>query len=321
MQVTVDSGAFDSLWYSMIMTSVSLVLYGVYVNLFLLSMYTLSRRKTVGTTLLRIASCMLAVVGSMQLALDVAGTVTIARIFQRIVYSEVLTARSRLLLPQVESTESTTLLSAKIIAIAINNFITDLIFLYRCFVIWGYQKKPIILPGLLMLSTLIVASVGGPTHVITNVRSVTITLGATTNLVLTALTGNFLVCGGAILSFSSTGRILWIQRAASHVALDSTTRGRYTRAVTIILESGTIYCAVAILLVASALLDDEIFIVGFGIAQHLLNIIPTFTPVYIGLKNMEENQTADLERGSKLPPSQHEPLHLRRSCADVQVDL
>jgi hypothetical protein len=36
------------------------------------------------------------------------------------------------------------------------------------------------------------------------------------------------------------------------------------------LESGAIYCAVAILLVASASLDDEIFFVGFGIAQQLL---------------------------------------------------
>lgn len=77
----------------------------------------------------------------------------------------------------------------------------------------------------------VVANIRWPKHVITNVRSVTITLGATTNLVLTALTGNFLVCGGAVLTFSSAGRILWIQRAASHVALDSTTRGRYTRAV------------------------------------------------------------------------------------------
>ncbi|KAJ7888687.1 hypothetical protein B0H14DRAFT_2693462 [Mycena olivaceomarginata] len=157
-----------------------------------------------------------------------------------------------------------------------------------------------------MLSTLIVTSVGCSINTITNVRSVTITLGATTNLVLTALTA---------------GRILWIQRAASHVALDSKTRGNYTRAVAIILESDAIYCAVAILLVASASLDDEIFIVGFGIAQQLLNIIPTFTLVYIGLKNMEESQPADLERGSELPPSQHEPVHFRRSCADLQVDL
>ncbi|KAJ7888688.1 hypothetical protein B0H14DRAFT_1193778 [Mycena olivaceomarginata] len=120
MQLTVDSGAFNSLWYSMIMTAVSLVLHGVYVNLFVLSMYTLSRRKTVGTTLLRIASCMLAVVGSMQLALDVAGTVTLARVFQRMVYPKPLTARGRTLFPLVESTLPTLLTVLQVITIAIN---------------------------------------------------------------------------------------------------------------------------------------------------------------------------------------------------------
>ncbi|KAJ7888676.1 hypothetical protein B0H14DRAFT_2693413 [Mycena olivaceomarginata] len=306
MQHAVDSGVFDSLWYTMIMTAVSLVLYGVYVNLFLLSLHTLSRRKTVGTTLLRVASCMMAIVGSMQIAIDVAETFTLARVIQRIIYPKSLTARSRTLFPLVDSTMPTSLRVLQAITIAINNFITDLIFSYRCFVIWGFQKKPIILPALLMLSTLIVTSVGCSTNTITNIRSPTIILGATTNLVLTALTA---------------GRILWIQRAASHVDLDSTIRGRYTRATAIILESGAIYCAVAILLVASASLDDEIFFVGFGIAQQLLNIIPTFTLVYIGLRNMEENQPADLEKGSKLLPRQHASKLRRRSSWPVILDI
>ncbi|KAJ7882363.1 hypothetical protein B0H14DRAFT_2565351 [Mycena olivaceomarginata] len=76
MLYTVESGVFDSLWYFIIcyfaQTAVSLLLYGFYINLFLLSLHTLSRRKTAGTKFLIVASCIMAVLGTTQMALDVA---------------------------------------------------------------------------------------------------------------------------------------------------------------------------------------------------------------------------------------------------------
>ncbi|KAF7328754.1 hypothetical protein MVEN_02504100 [Mycena venus] len=273
MEYTVDSEAFDSLWYFVIntlsQTAVSLVLYGVYVNLFLFSLYTLSRRKTTGTKLLMIASCVMAVVGSTQMALDVAVTVAGGRLFQRIVREQVLITLplGDLVLP--------TLQTAQNIAFAINNgtsLITDSIFVYRCYVIWGFQKKIIILPSLLMLSTLVVGIWGSTGAATVADTRILFSLGAATNLVLTT---------------STAGRILWIRRAAAHVTLDSTVRSRYSRAIVILLESGAVYCIAAIFGVISVSLNNEIWSIGYGIGQQLLNIIPTLTLVYIGLKDLE----------------------------------
>src|ERR1700761_6761475 len=86
-------------------------LVGVYVNLFLLSLRTLSRRKTAGTKVLMVASCMLAAIGSTQMALDVASAVSAARLLQQIVHSEVvdeqglITLLSLSTLPALETAE------------------------------------------------------------------------------------------------------------------------------------------------------------------------------------------------------------------------
>ncbi|KAJ7888685.1 hypothetical protein B0H14DRAFT_1193746 [Mycena olivaceomarginata] len=286
---------FDSGWDAMMafipLMAVSLTLYGFYVCLFLLSLHTLSRRRSTRTILLTVASCTIAVVGSIQIAIDVALVVVAARVLQRIVHSEILAERSLRILPVFGSTLPA-LLKAQTFAFGINYFITDSIFLYRCYAIWGFQKKPIILPVLLMLSSSISGIILYSTTNTMN-SSLPFILAAATNLVLTALTA---------------GRILWIQRAASHVALDSAVRSCYSRAIMIILESGAVYCTVAIFLVISRSLNEEIFGIGLGIAQQVMNIIPTLTLVYIGLKNLEEHQPADLERGYELPPSQ---VHLR----------
>ncbi|KAJ7888667.1 hypothetical protein B0H14DRAFT_2693405 [Mycena olivaceomarginata] len=287
MQYTVDAGSFNYLWFFVILnvsqTAVSLLLYGIYINLFLLFLHTLSRRRlAAGTTPLLVASCMMAAVGSTQMALDVVVTAQAARLLQQMVHS---TTPSVTVLPSVELTRPIfKLLIAQVFTLVMNNLITDFIFLYRCYVIWGYKKKPIILPALLVLSTFVVVNVSYTTNKMNTHIRLLIILVAATNLVLTALTA---------------GRILWIQRAASHVGLDSTIRARYTRAIAVILESGALYCAVAIFLLISALLNDEIFSIGWGIGQQLMNIIPTFTLLYIGRKNMRENPSADLESGSQ----------------------
>ncbi|KAJ7882470.1 hypothetical protein B0H13DRAFT_1890896 [Mycena leptocephala] len=54
------------------------------------------------------------------------------------------------------------------------------------------------------------------------------------------------------------------------------------------LESGAIYCIGAIFLIITVSLhDSEIYGIGIGITQQLMNVIPTFTLVYVGLKNTD----------------------------------
>ncbi|KAJ7854771.1 hypothetical protein B0H13DRAFT_1903516 [Mycena leptocephala] len=117
-------------------------------------------------------------------------------------------------------------------------------------VIFFINKKVVIVPALLMLSTFVMGIVGatafgGAVNDVT--RQIIVSLATATNLVLTALTGK--------------------------------------------LESGAIYCITAIFLVITvSLYDPEIYNTGIGVAQQLINIIPTFTLVYVGLNNTDYSQ-------------------------------
>ncbi|KAJ6478285.1 hypothetical protein C8R45DRAFT_1006953 [Mycena sanguinolenta] len=248
-------------------TGLSLLFYGIYVNLFLLSIYTLSRRRrTPGINFLIAASCVMAVVATTQMAVNIAGTVITAHFVQQLVHVKVLNR------PQSVRTLET----VENVLLAINNVVTDLFFMYRCYVIWGCQRKVLIPPTLLMLATLLASILASRTTSITNAQ-IPFCLAAATNLVLTALTA---------------GRILWILRQSSHVGRDNTYRRRYNRAIGIILESGAIYCIAALFLLIAASQDNmDIFTVGFAVEQQLLIIIPTFTLVYVGLKDTVERPT------------------------------
>ncbi|KAF8146396.1 hypothetical protein K438DRAFT_1869616 [Mycena galopus ATCC 62051] len=188
------------------------------------------------------------------------------------------------------------------------SLISDSIFMYRCYVIWDSQTRPLILPVLLMLSTLVVEILGLP-GTSGYAEGPTLILAAATNLVITAFTA---------------GRILYIQRAASHVALDHQIRGRYTRAVVMILESGAINCVVAISLAITSFLNGEIFSIASAVGPRVLNIIPTFTLVYIGLSNMQHSPPADEDSRDcfNRPSTRHTPSYsVRRSSWPVVLDI
>ncbi|KAF7333380.1 hypothetical protein MVEN_02353700 [Mycena venus] len=207
-----------------------------------------------GTKFLIATSCLMAVMGTAQMAVSIAETVTTARFVQQLVHA-----------PELERSVSIdfvkSLVTTGIVIWAINNFVTDTLFLYRCYVIWGFQRKIVFFPAVLMLTTFVVAIWGSPRQGRTDPQ-ILYSLGAGTNLVLTTLSGNT----------HSAGRILWSRRAASHFGLNNL-RSRYNRAIEIILESGAVYCITLIYLaIASSIHDHE-------------NIIPTFTLVYIGLSN------------------------------------
>ncbi|KAF8197696.1 hypothetical protein K438DRAFT_717589 [Mycena galopus ATCC 62051] len=267
----------------------------------------------------------MAIVASAQAALDVAATAVAARLLRRAIHSEILTQGDIIMQPLPAA--QTKWLMVQTVAVLINFLISDSIFMYRCYVIWGFKKKPIILPALLMVSTLgelklaprnvyaflshfTVVSVLDVARMDSQVG--TIILAAITNLVITVLTA---------------GRILWIQRAASHVALGRTIRGRYTRAIVIILESGASYCAVSIFLAISTSLNGEIYSIAAGIGPRMTNILPTLTLVYLGFRNIKETPATDLESPVvfRRPSNQHIPsrsvrLH-RRSSWPVVLDI
>jgi hypothetical protein len=113
------------------------------------------------------------------------------------------------------------------------------------------------------------------------------------------------------------------------------------------LESGATYCLAAILLVVTVSLNDPgIYDIGSGIAQQLIaspgsfrmsglsslpipqNIIPTFTLVYVGMKNTDySHSTADTHqiphtssRSTAVPSSQPcEVLDIKPQSAEEKA--
>ncbi|KAJ6510943.1 hypothetical protein C8R45DRAFT_1207738 [Mycena sanguinolenta] len=226
---------------------VSLVLYGIYLNLFLLSIYILARRrKTHGIKLLMAWSCLFAVVGTAQVAGTIVRTVAAARFVQESDLSQV----------QVSKPGNFMSVGQDVLG-AMNNFATDSLYLYRCYVIWEHRWKVLILPGLFMFAT----------------------FGVATNLIFTTLTA---------------GRLLWIRRTASSVGANNQLRSRCNRAIGIVLESGAIYCIATIFfLITASLHESEAYAIELGFGTQLLNLIPTFTLVYVGLDDTKPQKAKE----------------------------
>ncbi|KAJ7330952.1 hypothetical protein DFH08DRAFT_815036 [Mycena albidolilacea] len=83
---TVNFAKFDSRWCFMISMAAHMAV-SVYVSLFLLSPHTLSLRRSAGTTLPIVASCTIAIVGSMQITLDVVAATLAARMLHEVAHS------------------------------------------------------------------------------------------------------------------------------------------------------------------------------------------------------------------------------------------
>ncbi|KAJ7805000.1 hypothetical protein B0H14DRAFT_2882124 [Mycena olivaceomarginata] len=263
MKYTIDSGVFELSWGLMVTMlsemAASLLFYGIYISFFSFTVYTLSRRwKTPGIKLLVAASCIMAALGTIQLAVTVTMAVAIVRSVQQVLRGQILDQ------PEFPFQLATIQDSIAVI----NVFVTDSFLLYRCYMIWGSQNKVLILPGGLILSTTILAILG-----MLGFADLRIGYGLTiaTNLALTGLIA---------------GRIMWIRRAASIVGLGKTLRERYNRAMGMILESGAIYCigAIAMIVTFNDTTGRE-YIIAAGVAGQLMNMIPTFTLLYVGLNN------------------------------------
>ncbi|KAF8184040.1 hypothetical protein K438DRAFT_1838137 [Mycena galopus ATCC 62051] len=204
------------------------------------------------------ASCLIAVGGTTQMGLTIVQAVLATRSFQELLRSPELN----------HDCFARTILTAQGLVAVINNFVTDSFFSYRCYVIWGFQRKMLLLPSLFMVATL-VAGIRAATSLDITDQQIVYGLGAATNLILTVLT---------------VGRLMWIRRAASCVGLNNSFHIRCNRAINLMLESGAIYCIAAILTLVTVSVDDlEVYVIELGFLSHLLNIIPTFSLVYVGL--------------------------------------
>ncbi|KAK7028512.1 hypothetical protein R3P38DRAFT_2936881 [Favolaschia claudopus] len=260
MQSSLES-AWSSMHLDLIAAGSSLLLYGFYFNLFLFSMYTLSRRwGSPGSYFLASTSCIMAV-------LCTAGVVTTAvRVIvdYRLVYG----LSSAPTLPEPQSIQILQINATQRAIPTLNNLTTDFLYLYRCYVIWGYQKRILVLPATFMLATFAVG-IWDVQDSSLQAQQIMFCLAVLTNLTLTTLTA---------------GRILWIGRMTPHIIPDNTYRARCKRAINIILESGGLYCAgVGFLLITASIKSQMAYLVGVMLSVPIMNILPTFTIVYVAM--------------------------------------
>ncbi|KAJ6510904.1 hypothetical protein C8R45DRAFT_965548 [Mycena sanguinolenta] len=248
-------------------TGISLVLYGIYLCLFALSIRILARRRgTHGTKLLIAWSCIIAVMATIRIALNISKAIETARIVEELLSAQVFNNPLRITLETSD------------VLMALNNLTADFLYMYRCYVIWEYRWKVLVLPGIFMLSTIAVG-IAGLRAQVPLIIQLLYGLVIATNLVLTSLTA---------------GRLLWIRRTTSCVDVNNKFRSRCNRAIGLVLESGAIYCAAVIfLLVTASFKAPEVYTIGLGFGSQLMNIIPTFTLVYVGLDDAKPQKTEE----------------------------
>jgi len=311
-----DAAALHDLWFDMIlqicMAGAALLFYGIYIILFVLAIVTLSRRKTAGRRVLLVATWSMAALATGQIVVVLASCVVSIQISQQILVSSADPNAGPV---TVSLTLYNALSTAQNVAWPINNLVTDALFLYRCYVIWGRKWTVVFVPGILILATL---GIGLFLTFTTSAlpSSIGYLMGAVTNVVLMVLTA---------------GRIWWIRGETLHVGLDQIVRSRCNTAVAIILESGALYCVCVILLAVTAPRHDvpegALFYVVVGISSQVINIAPTLTIVRVGLGHNIQDSIEEwakdsrptscskrdlaMGRGEKFSPSSVEVLDIR----------
>ncbi|KAJ7787135.1 hypothetical protein B0H14DRAFT_3581085 [Mycena olivaceomarginata] len=248
----------------------------------------------------------MAIVGSTQMALDVALTAEAAHFHQQIVHTQVLNEHGLMMLPLLATFP--VLEIAQNVTFIINNFITDSFFvelafyrvsapfemilqLYRCYVIWGFQKKPLILPVLLMLATL------GPVFEIYEYRT-SWELRQIWFSRLQQVRRSLVFQLGGYYGFGVKRRMLLLATlfAAGTIGLLG-------------LESGAIYCIAAIFIVIGSSMNDEILSIGFGAGQQLL--VEHNPGLYTGLyRPGESGDNPQIESTRNVSFDQHKPVPL-----------
>ncbi|KAJ7190176.1 hypothetical protein GGX14DRAFT_483660 [Mycena pura] len=207
----------------------------------------------------------------------------------------------------------------------IANTIADGIILYRCYVIWGYNWRAIVAPGVAYVGTVI----GGIVAVLplsgdSERAALAVCIGTTffTNVLATTL---------------AAGRIWWICRRAAYV--NRTSHRKYFDITAILLESGLVYPAVLIVTVGVFLApatSTESVLVCMAVLYHIVGIAPTLIIVRVGMgvSTDDVDKCVTLSRGTnpstgmtglRAAPAPRDTmamsLRLRARHVDVDVDM
>ncbi|KAJ7223381.1 hypothetical protein GGX14DRAFT_427424 [Mycena pura] len=144
----VDLDVFDSSWRSLVLelsgAGATILLYGIYVVLFAIAVPTLARRKAPSNSIFRAVCGVTFVFSTTQTILCFAASAVYIQMVQKVVTEETN------LNPSPGPSQAPIKLYRVFSAL---NAAELIVFIYRCYMLWGSQKKVIVLPGILMLGT------------------------------------------------------------------------------------------------------------------------------------------------------------------------
>ncbi|KAF7357100.1 hypothetical protein MSAN_01304100 [Mycena sanguinolenta] len=270
------NSAVDTTVFALSKTFTILVLYTVYVGLFLFSLYTIVRWNSRGRRFMLIISSGMFVLATTDMLMSVISWAIDIAIIKLAIQEDTASVRRLIRLYDNVDVASAALLTT-------NNLLTDLLFLYRCHVIWDSRGIILILPGAFILATCSLSFVVDSYEHILDPR-VPYGMAGVTNAILTCLTA---------------GRIWYKSREAATVN-GNAFRRRYHTAIGMIVESGALYSLVLLLQIVAwsfplpFISGTETLIVFrgvcIGLVEQMVNIIPTLIFVRVGMGYCQWNQ-------------------------------
>ncbi|KAF7348370.1 hypothetical protein MSAN_01791000 [Mycena sanguinolenta] len=290
MADTVFSTAWTRMLQEVCKSSVSLFLGGIYFLLGTAAFYVFSRRDTAGRLIFMWAIGAMLCLAMSELVMQVIAT----SVSLRILYSAAQTPEMTPSFLEQQASLSylyNVMVFVEDLMLVGNNLIADGLFAYRCYLIWGpgYNKQIIILPLLLLLVT---TALGGTSAYFNNLRY------GGANVVDTRIGFAFAISTNLSLTGLTAGRIWWTRRELRIVGKDTYTK-RYSMAISVLLESGIVYC-IFLTLVLVALSYGRHATSGptatfaslsYGAAGQMVNIVPTVFIVRIGLFPPSESES------------------------------
>ncbi|KAF7333304.1 hypothetical protein MSAN_02425500 [Mycena sanguinolenta] len=257
-------------------TCTVLVLYAVYLILFLFSLYTIIRRDSSGRRIMLLTSAAMFLLATSGMITSVLLTPIDLALIKTDIRDDVVGAEHLLRVYSIVN-------AASDVRLVTNNLVADLLFTYRCYMIWGSRKTVLILPA---ISILAAAALGYFTVASNDFSSndlldefpvfdirVSFAVSGATNIVLMCL---------------AAGRIWYISRRARSISQNAL-HSRYRSTIAMILESGALYSAVlALQIFALSLTSQSDGVQAFrgvsqGLVEQMVNVIPTLIFVRVGM--------------------------------------
>ncbi|KAJ7677719.1 hypothetical protein DFH06DRAFT_559152 [Mycena polygramma] len=282
------------------------LLYGVSVVLFLVSVHLLYHRRTPSRATFLVLTAAMAFLATVQFSLHIVTTSLALRLLRMVIVNgqrtvPITPVGLEALYWKVVFTEDVVLVT--------NTVITDGLLVYRCYLVWGRPHRGfLVLPILLMLGTL---ATGYVTTYDEDYSDAPLSQYHFDPRIVFVLNGfmNFVVM------LLTAGRISWATRQQRAV-LGPTWAPQYDAAIAIVLESGAIYCCGLVFQIVALSVQNSsptAVYLSHGTIGQLVNITSTLIVVRVGLGHTMPTTTSSAHTNPNSHPGLRvnipRPLH------------